>query len=274
MVHINIWFIPRSRSTALIRSLSQIPDSKVFFEAFLWAFYLGDEDSIVTDQPHLVPEKAKEHIVPGYNFKSVLKQFKESDAKVTILKDFTFALKGRYEEVIDKDSVNVFLCRDPKYVFSSFLQASQKYFYEITKQNHPDLTIHYQAMLQGIDYVSKNCTKHPLIIDGTMLSSKEGSVKAVQVICQSAGIEFSDSLLSWPTTEGGFNSDWVVPKPTSTVNMVLGFFTKANSSTGFEDAPEREVDLEELAKTQPTMVEDIKLCQPWYQQIVSLPFKL
>ena len=166
MVQINIWFIPRSRSTALIRCLSQIPDSKVFFESFLWAFYLGDEDSIVVEHPELVQPQAKDHIVPGFNFKAVLKEFKETKAKVTILKDFTFALKGRNEEVIDKDAVNVFLCRDPKYVFSSFLGASQKYFYEITKQNHPDVTVHYKAMLQGIDYVSKNCSKHPIIIDG------------------------------------------------------------------------------------------------------------
>lgn len=271
---INIWFIPRSRSTALMKCLSQIPESKTFFEAFLWAFYLGDEDSIVTDYPHLVPEKAKEHIVPGFNYKSVLKQFKECDAKVTVMKDFIFALKGRFADVIDKDSVNIFLCRDPKYVFSSFLSASQKYFYEVTKQNHPDVTIHYQAMLQGIDYVTKNCSKHPIIIDGTTLSSKEGSVKAIQAICQAAGVEFSESLLTWPATEGTFSEDWVVPKPTVTVNSVLGFFSKAHSSTGFEDAKEREVDLEELAKTQPQMVEDIKLCQPFYNQIVSLPFKI
>ena len=44
MVQINIWFIPRTRSTALAKCLSNISDSKVFFENLVWAFYLGDED--------------------------------------------------------------------------------------------------------------------------------------------------------------------------------------------------------------------------------------
>ena len=46
MVHINIWFAPQSRSTALMRCLSNIPDSKVFFENFIWSYFLGDKDRL------------------------------------------------------------------------------------------------------------------------------------------------------------------------------------------------------------------------------------
>ena len=56
--------------------------------------------------------------------------------------------------------------------------------------------------------------------------------------------------------------------------METGFFTKANNSTGFEDAEEREVNLEELARTHPVMVEDIELCVPYYDKIVSLKFNM
>ena len=122
--------------------------------------------------------------------------------------------------------------------------------------------------------ITKTFSKHSEVFSGSTLSTKEGSIKAVQTICHAAGVEFSETFLQWPATENEFNSDWMVPKPAVTVNQVLGFFTKAHSSTGFEDSKEREVDLEELAKTQPAMVEDIKLSQPFYQQIVSLPFKI
>ena len=121
MAVINIWFIARSRSTVLTKSLSPIPDSKVFFETFLWASYLGDEDSRLTNNSNLVPVPAKENAETGFSYKSIIKQIKECDAKVKILKDFSYNFKGRYGEVIDKDSVNVFLYRHPKSVFSSYL---------------------------------------------------------------------------------------------------------------------------------------------------------
>ena len=38
MVQVNFWFIPRSRSTALLRCLANIPGSKVLFEKFIWGY--------------------------------------------------------------------------------------------------------------------------------------------------------------------------------------------------------------------------------------------
>ena len=166
MVHINIWFVPRSRSTALVRSLSQLPDSKVFFENFLWAFYLGDEDSVFTKNPAPLGEKAAEHVVAGFNTKSVVKNLSQNEAKVKIIKDFIYALKGDYEMAISKDSVNVFLVRDPEYVFTSFLPNSKLYFHNITKRSHSDVSFYYSEVLKGVDYVEKNCDIPPLIIDG------------------------------------------------------------------------------------------------------------
>ncbi|XP_075246737.1 uncharacterized protein LOC142340145 [Convolutriloba macropyga] len=273
MVQINIWFTPRSRSTALVRCLSNIPDSKVFFENFLWAFYLGDEDSMYTKYRDQMGAQADSHVVPGYNTNSAIKQWTENTAKVKILKDFIFALNDRYEEVIEKDAVNIFLVRDPEYVFTSFLPTAKTYFYHISKRTHKDVTVFYGAILKGIQTVSKICTKPPIIIDGAQLSTKEGSINVVKAICERAGIEFTESLLTWKAIEG-LDPNWVSPGPATTVNLMQGFFARANTSTCFEDSKERAVDLEALAKENAGMVEDIKACKPYYNQILSLPFVL
>jgi len=245
----------------------------VFFENLLWAFYLGDEDSLFTKYRDQVGAQAEQHVVPGYNTNSAIAQFRENKAKVKISKDFIFALNGRYEEFIEKDSVNIFLVRDPEYVFTSFLPTAQKHFYYIVKRSHKDLTVLYGAILQGIQKVTQMCDKPPVVIDGAQLSTKDGSTKVIKTISEKAGVEFSESFLSWEPCEG-LDPKWISPGPASTVNVVQGFFARASTSTCFEDSKERVVDLEAIGKDHPEMVEDIKACKPYYHKIKSLPFLL
>ena len=90
----------------------------------------------------------------------------------------------------------------------------------------------------------------------------------MKAICERAAVDFSESLLSWEPLEG-LDPKWECPRAASTTNLVMGFFSKVNNSTGFADSKEREVDLEEMAKQFPVMVEDIKQCKPIYQQIIA-----
>ena len=105
-------------------------------------------------------------ISPGFNTNAVIKQMTECTSKVKIVKDFFFTIKGRYDEVIGKDSVNIFLVRDPRYVFTSVLPKSETSFYSAAKATHKDMSFYYQSMLEGIQVVTKLCTKPPAIIDG------------------------------------------------------------------------------------------------------------
>ena len=104
-------------------------------------------------------------IVPGYNTNSAIKQWREDTSKVKILKDFIYVFEGREEEVIEKDSVNIFLVRDPEYVYSSVLPATKMHFYYVTKAVHADTRFAYQTTLDGIETVRKICGKPPIIID-------------------------------------------------------------------------------------------------------------
>ncbi|XP_075257081.1 uncharacterized protein LOC142349424 [Convolutriloba macropyga] len=273
MVQINIWFVPRSRSTALMRCLSNIPDSKVFFENFIWAYLLGDKDSMHTERPEDLGVVKNIATVPGVNTNSIIQQWTENQAKVKILKDLFFALKGRHEEVIEKDSVNIFLVRDPEYVFTSFLPTANKLYYYPVKSVFPDLRVFYECILDGIEAVTKLSSKQPLIIDGTQLSSKDGSAKVVKAICEKAGIEFTESLLTWKPTEF-LDPTWTAPATLEASDVEQGFFARVNTTTSFADSKERVVDLEELAKEHPDMIEDIRLCKPIYQKIISMPYML
>ena len=82
--------------------------------------------------PEQLGEMASMPITPGYNTKTVIKQIQEDTSKVKIVKDFFYTMNGRYEEVIEKDSVNIFLVRDPRYVFTSFLPVSKTTFYSVS----------------------------------------------------------------------------------------------------------------------------------------------
>ena len=109
------------------------------------------------------------------------------------------------------------------------------------------------------------------MFSGSQLSTTSGATKVVSTICEKAGIEFSESFLTWEAGDG-LPSSWVAPKPARSVNELLGFFARANKSTGFEDSKERVVDLEEIGKEHPEIVEDIKACKPYYEKVISLPY--
>ena len=116
---------------------------------------------------------------PGYNTDTVIKQWREHPAKVKILKDHFFGLKGRHEEVIEIDSVNIFLVRDPEYVFTSFLPTANQYFYYVASSGISDVRLFYESILDGIDVVTNMCSKPPLIIDGESRIVSEIDISSV-----------------------------------------------------------------------------------------------
>ena len=105
-------------------------------------------------------------IVPGFNTDAIIKQWNEHPAKVKIMKDFFFTLRGRHEEVIEKDSLNVFLVRDPEFAFTSFLPTAKEYFYYPVRSIFLGVHVLYECILDGIEAVTKLSSKPPMIIDG------------------------------------------------------------------------------------------------------------
>ena len=136
---------------------------------FYWSFF--------TERPDQLGVLKNIPIIPGFNTDTVIKQWREHPAKVKILKDHFFGLKGRHDEVIEKDSLNIFLVRDPEYVFTSFLPTSNQCFYDAASSALSDIGLFYDCMLDGIEVVSKICSKPPLIIDGESDIAQKDTLK-------------------------------------------------------------------------------------------------
>ena len=105
------------------------------------------------------------------------------------------------------------------------------------------------------------------------MATKDGSVKAVEQICEIIGKDFSEEkLLKWKSLESDeWDANWVVTPLHKEANSQYGLFSRANSSTHFEDAQEREVDLDKLRTSRPKMVECIDECNALYEQILNNP---
>ena len=120
-----------------------------------------------------------------------------------------------------------------------------------------------------------NCSINPsslskIFFEGETLATKEGSIKAVQRICQLLGVDFDEKILSWDALDP-FEMDprWVFPSLQIHRNKQVGFFSRANSSTHFEDAVERQTDVEQLKETRPDMAACIDECTLLYNKIIN-----
>ncbi len=106
-----------------------------------------------------------------------------------------------------------------------------------------------------------------------MLGTKEGSIKAVQRICDLIGVDFDpEKMLTWEALQPReMQRNWVAPLSEKGLETFGGFFMRVNGSTQFEDTAEREVDLEALKKTRPEMIECIEECSLIYSKVLRHP---
>ena len=160
MVNVNFWFTPRSRSTALLRCLSNIPDSKIIFEKFTWL---------------CVSEAAPETFDlfgvgndPTFTYENILEEWRAEPSKFKILKELNVAVKDEtLPEIADKDSVNIFLVRSPALTATSNMPSADITYYDVISESEAlDMPMVYQKMLDAIEFVKKNCEKPPLILPG------------------------------------------------------------------------------------------------------------
>ncbi len=160
MVNVNVWFVARSRSTALMRCLSNIPGTKILFEKFLWTF-------VVEADPKAVAELGID-IPPEYTYDNVLKEHREDSSKFKVTKDFLYSIKDKdLPYLMSEDSINIFLAREPAVVATSWLPNAGMTYHDLLQTGQWfDLQAFYSRMRDGINYVKQNCKRPPLILPG------------------------------------------------------------------------------------------------------------
>ncbi len=156
MVNLNVWFIPRSRSTALTRAISNIPGTQIFYENFLATYFTEKTDQHATDSD----------VRAAYD--SIMEAYRKDTSPHRVVKDFPMTVGKEFlTEIVTRDSVNVFLTRDPALVATSKLPKTGQLFYDISRAvNKFSLEYVYQEMLQVLNYVLETCEKSPLILSG------------------------------------------------------------------------------------------------------------
>jgi len=200
-IRVAMWSGPRNISTAMMRAWGNRPDTSVVDEPF-YAFYLN-----ATGKKH---PGADEVIAVGEtDWRKVVAQLTgpipESQHKgpshVFYQKQMTHHLLPEVDREWLGAVTNCFLIRDPREVIASYLK----------KRDEPALEdLGFVQQAEIFDFVRERTNAIPPIVDAKDVL--ENPERILRLLCEAVGIEFSESMLSWPPglreTDGIWANYW------------------------------------------------------------------
>ena len=204
-IRIAMWSGPRNISTAMMRAWGNRDDTVVIDEPF-YAYYLkvtgiahpGADEVIATGETDW--RKVVAHLCrPVPNGKHIFFQ-----------KQMTHHLLPKIDREWLGAVTNCFLIRDPREVIASYIKKREDPALE-------DLGFVQQAEI--FDFVRTRTASVPPVVDAKdVLQNPE---RTLRLVCEAVGVEFSESMLSWPPglrdTDGIWAKHWYgeVAKTTS-----------------------------------------------------------
>ena len=204
-IRIAMWSGPRNISTAMMRAWGNRDDTVVVDEPF-YAYYLR-----ATGKAH---PGADEVIATGQtDWRTIVTHLTRRTAngkRIFFQKQMTHHLLRK----IDRDWLgavtNCFLIRDPREVINSYIK----------KREHPALEdLGFVQQAEIFDFVRTHTNAVPPVVDAKdVLQNPE---RTLRMLCEAIGVEFSESMLSWPPgfrdTDGIWAKYWYgeVAKTTS-----------------------------------------------------------
>jgi len=204
-VRIAMWSGPRNISTAMMRAWGNRPDTFVIDEPF-YAYYLK-----ATGEQH---PGADEIIASGEtDWRKVIAQLTgpiPNARRIFFQKQMAHHLLPEVDREWLGAVTNCFLIRDPREVIASYIKKREE-------PALPDLGFMQQAEI--FDFVHTRTSATPAIVDAKDVL--ENPERMLRLLCETVGIEFSESMLSWPPglrqTDGIWARHWYgeVAKTTS-----------------------------------------------------------
>lgn len=203
-VRIAMWSGPRNISTAMMRSWGNRTDTFVCDEPF-YAYYLQ-----ATGRDH---PGADEVIANGEtDWRNVVQRLTgdvPEGKHVFYQKQMTHHLLPQIDRAWLRGVTNCFLIRAPREVIVSYIR----------KNNDPTLEdIGFVQQAEIFDWVRADTGAIPAVIDARDVL--ENSRRILELLCDKVGVEFSDSMLSWPPglreTDGIWAKHWYGEVLTST----------------------------------------------------------
>jgi len=210
---------PRTISTALMYSFAQREDTFVIDEPF-YAYYLNDSGSIHPGREEILAAQSSDFTTALDGVKNASKK-----AKYVFVKNMAHHLKQEHLSAF-YDMPNVFLLRDPKSLIVSFSKV-------IPKPTMRDIGMKQQW--EYFEHLQKHSNTQPIVLlSEDTLADARGQL---QKLCQAIDIPFYESMLHWEA--GAMPQDGVWAKY---------WYSSVHKSTGFINAPKKEVELAEHLK--------------------------
>jgi len=205
IVRIAMWSGPRNISTAMTRAWGNRQDTFVVDEPF-YAYYLK-----ATGTRH---PGAEELIATGeVDWRKIVAQLTgpiSTDKSIFFQKQMTHHLLAEVDRQWLDAVTNYFLIRDPREVIASYIK----------KRKNPALEdLGYVQQAEIFDFVRTRVKSLPPVLDAKDVL--ENPERMLQLLCKTLGVEFSESMLSWPPglreTDGIWAKYWYseVAKTTS-----------------------------------------------------------
>jgi hypothetical protein len=218
ILRVAMWSGPRNISTAMMRSFGNRSDCVVIDEP-LYACYLA-----ATGKPH---PGAAEIIAGGdTDWRSVVAHLSNDDrrgAAIYYQKHMTHHLLPEMTREWLLRLTNCFLIRHPRAVLASYTKV-------IETPSLADTGFPQQAEI--FDYVCAATSQTPPVLDAADVLKNPRH--ALGLLCDRLGIDFQESMLSWPpgtrATDGVWAKYW---------------YAEVEKSTGFRPFQERQVELPE-----------------------------
>jgi hypothetical protein len=181
-IRVAMWSGPRNISTALMRAWGNRPDTFVIDEPF-YAVYLK-----ATGKKH---PGADEVIATGEtDWRKVVAQLTSplpNGKRIFFQKQMTHHLLPKVDREWFGAVMNCFLIRDPREVIASYVKKREDPALE-------DLGFVQQAEI--FDFVRERMSAIPPIVDAKDVL--ENPKRTLGLLCDAVGVEFSESMLSWP----------------------------------------------------------------------------
>jgi sulfotransferase family protein len=204
-VRIAMWSGPRNISTAMMRAWGNRPDTFVIDEPF-YAYYLK-----ATGKKH---PGAHEVIASGEtDWRKVIAQLTgpiPNARRIFFQKQMSHHLLREVDREWLGAVKNCFLIRDPGEVIASYVK----------KREDPVLQdLGFMQQVEIFDFVRTRVKATPPVLDAKDVLEDPGRI--LRQLCEAVGVEFSESMLSWPPglreTDGIWASHWYgeVAKTTS-----------------------------------------------------------
>jgi len=200
-IRVAMWSGPRNISTAMMRAWGNRSDTSVVDEPF-YAFYLN-----ATGKKH--PGADKVIAVGETDWRKVVAQLTgpipesrhKGPSHVFYQKQMTHHLLPEVDREWLGAVTNCFLIRDPREVIASYLKKREDPALE-------DLGFVQQAEI--FDFVRERTNTIPPIVDAKDVL--ENPERILRLLCEAVGIEFNESMLSWPPglreTDGIWANYW------------------------------------------------------------------